>query len=353
MTIASNRSTKTNLSVRFLIAVSLGFSSFCHSDILWLKNGDQISGTLLYLESNEVAFTSYAAERISVPWGKVSTLSTASVVKISFKDERPAIKGQLSRSDEGQVKVKESGVIIKLDEILSLLHYRPLTLAWNWDGNLNLSLEFKDSQTDNEDKTKAKAKVKTNIFDDLWRNTITGDFENNRDNETVEDNNYTAEYALDYFFSRPWFWRGRARNERDYVNNNLRVNEYATGPGYQLWDNEVGSFNIALEYIHARYSLVFDEAGEQIPLHFTTNSGGLSWDFKRNVPSLKSEIYTFGKIYHPDEMDVQHVLDSESGIRHHLTNLITLSIILEYDQTKGDSYNIVDQRLLFGIGVAW
>jgi hypothetical protein len=65
------------------------------------------------------------------------------------------------------------------------------------------------------------------------------------------------------------------------------------------------------------------------------------------------ELFSYGDIHHPYDIDVQFVFQSESGIRHHLNQRVTLSFRIEYDHIEQYSIQSRDTRYLLGVGVKW
>lgn len=321
------------------------------ADILWLTNGDIISGSLMYADNKTIEFDSIAAGRLAIPWNQIQSLETKAEVRFVLRGSHDVLTSRLEKGKNGQV-ILNDGSEIMLSSIESLTRLKSYIQDWTWNGNFDLSMEIKENQDD--DIEEFRGKLNSNVFNTYWRHTLKADIEYKTEDDVETDNNFGIEYSIDYFIDRPLFLRGRGRFERDYFSENQKSGEYSLGAGYQFYDTEQTQFFITAEVSRTRftYNLVFDNF-IQIPLVFEFNSAGIGWDFKQNISGLQLEVFTFGDVFHPFHINVDYIFHSESGIRHYLTSLITLSLRVELDQYKTFGEIAQSQRFLLGMGVNW
>lgn len=326
-----------------LIAGSAG------ADTLWLKNGDRLTGKILFMDTRSVTFRSTAAGKVVIKRKKIRSLSTSARLQVDWGDGQTTT-AKLSAGEDDTV-ILDDGTVLPLRQLNHLVRPRSTRQDWQWEGRLNLFVDLE--QDASEETENFKGTFDTRLFNLTWRHQAKGEYEYETENDEQDERNYTLEYDLDYFVARPWFLRLNSRTERDYFNYNQRTQAYGIGPGYQFRDSEQGSFHLNLQY--TRYRLALDPRidGVKIPLRFTVDAVALGWDFTQAWLAPDLELYSNGQLVHPHQVNIEHILDSESGLRLHLNSNLNLSLRLEYDQVKQDLATNTDRRILFGAGIKW
>lgn len=320
------------------------------ADTLWLKNGDRLSGRLLYLDTKVVSFRLTSAGRVSIKRSKIRALETSVPVNLTWG---PANRLQVSRIRLGEANalLLDDGTVLALDQLNHAVRPRLDKLGWQWEGRGTLSA---DLQKDPDEETRnARFKLDTRLFNLRWRHEWKADYEYETEDGESNERNYTLEYNLDYFVARPWFVRINGLDEHDYFDLNRRDTEYGGGVGYQFRDDAQGRLNVTLQYL--RYRLAYDlELDDGIlPLTFRLHALGVSWDFEHFWRGSDLELFSNGRLAYPDRYDIDHVLTSESGLRFHVNTRINLSLRLEYDQLQQDRITSTERRILIGIGASW
>lgn len=334
---------------RWLLCCGVLIAGSAGADTLWLKNGDKLTGKILFMDTQAVTFKSTAAGKVTVKRKKIRSLSSSVPLQVEWGDGQTTT-GKL-KAGEGDTVLLDDGTVLTLRQLNHLVRPRSSRLDWQWEGRVDLYMDLEqDSQEETEN---VKGTFDTRLFNLTWRHQAKGEYEYETENSELDERNYTLEYDLDYFVARPWFLRLNSRIERDYFNYNQRTQAYGVGPGYQFRDNEQGRFHLNLQY--TRYRLAFDARvdGVEIPLRATVDALALGWDFTHSWLTPDLELYSNGQLVHPRHVDIEHILDSESGLRLHLNSNLNLSLRLDYDQVKQDLATSTDRRILFGAGMKW
>lgn len=337
-----------------LLLLPFFFCPLAQADRLWLEDGDQLTGKILFMADGKLAFDANATGRVDIPWKKIVTLASDDPVRIDLKGESgEVLRLAIAAGDPGMVRVGGNRMIAVAD-IQGLLRAREIRREWLFEGNLDVATDIKRQRDDNSNNIDAR--IDTRILDFDWRHVLKGEYTYETEEDVEAERNYTAEYNLDYFFGHQWYWRVHALAERDYFDNDKRDNEYGSGPGYQFWDDEQGRFGVNLNVLHYRYARHYEDdelayLNELSPLSF--NALGFEWDFKQSLYGTDVEIFTTGSFIHPDFYDIDYLVKSDSGVRYHLNGRVNLSVNVEHDEVKTGDFTDSSNEYTFGIGVDW
>lgn len=343
------------LSMHNKACVPLLLSLMCvqgiHADTVWLTNGDQLTGEVLYLDSGKLVFDSSAAGRLRIQWKKVKALETTEALNVEIREFPGKSFVTRLRIADGEQVLMDDGTMSRVSDIVRVVKPRKKRVAAQLEGNLDLSLDMNREPEDANDKIEMR--LDTRILDVAWRHGVELDYQYEKEESIETDKSYTGEYNLDYFFRAPWYWRVHTRTERNYYSNNQRDTQYGTGPGYQLRDDEQTSIGVTLDYLRFRYARDVVDEGVLLPYRFRFNALGLGWEFRHEWLGTDIELVGNGNVYHPDDYGIDYVLFSETGLRYHLSGLVNLSMTLEFDQFQQEFVTETSKRYLFGIGVDW
>lgn len=336
----------------YIIRSVLGLFLLCcatpsQADTVWLTNGDQLSGQIVMLDSGKLLLKTAHAGVVRIDSKQIKTLHSDQAMRIRsgfFAQPRlttieAGADGHVILSDEPeqQVAVKDLHQAIPQQKT-------GLARDFVWSGNITLSADFKRRDSDSDD---YDFDIDSKLRHGLWRHgyKLEYDYET-KDKETKTDKLMTS-YALDRFFSERWFWQGKYKYNKDRLEELHRQHSYATGPGFQFWDNELGSLSAALLYNHARLHYRQDGVTR-------LNSSSLAWDYQRFFFAKTLELFNKGEISYPASSDTRYLLDAEAGVRYKLNSWASLSMKAEWERISSknnESRN--DRRLLLGVGVSW
>ena len=146
-------------------------------DILWMRNGDRLTGTIEEITPESV--------RIALPYSQAVTVKREAVKRWRLeKQDKPkaTAKGGISlfqaEGDEGN--------------------------AWLWTGNGDLNIKLKKNETRTND---INIKGKTEVANLDWRYSLSGEYNYETANGETDSHDYTVNPTLDYFFNDHWFVR--------------------------------------------------------------------------------------------------------------------------------------------------
>ncbi len=184
----------------------------CHSlwakDILWMNNGDRLTGNIEEVTEQSV--------RIALPYSGAVTV------------QREAIKRwRIDKEDKPKATAK-GGLKLFEDE-------QDERNAWLWtgSGDLNVKLKQNDKQTNN-----VNLKWKSELANLDWRYSFSGEYSYETSDSVTDNHDYKLNPTIDYFFDQQWFVRSSLNAEYDMLESNYLSLDYGTGPGYRFWNEK-------------------------------------------------------------------------------------------------------------------
>ncbi|MEM6050895.1 DUF481 domain-containing protein [Erwinia sp. P7711] len=327
-----------------LLAGCLLFPPLVHADTVWMKNGDRLSGTIRSLSNGKLVMDTSYGGTVSLNWSAVSTLSSDKPIDVST-DSNNSIKAQLEAADAGYVIVRrgDDEQRVRADKLEEFMKPKEQTDAIDWTGNVDAGISLKKASTRTHDYNLA---YNNKINVGKWRNDFGGAYNREEEDDNINTENYSLRYALDYMFREQYFWQGRATYKRDWVEDISSQIVIGTGPGYQFWDNELGSFSLAL--LGGGLSYRYSDGS-------TDNHAGASvrWDYQRNLRGKELTLFTHGDVGHSLDDDAIFSMDAEVGLRYQLTSWTSLHITYEHNLISGTRDTLNERNFSTGLGVKW
>lgn len=337
-------------SISFLFLVL--FSAGACADNIYLKNGDEISGTISIIDSNRILVkTDYAGEiRINLDNVKSFTVNTPSLIKNATFSKWTSINSMES-SSEGEITLitdnnKErvpinDSLVLSKDKVDNKLS--AVSIDNKITGSLNAGASYNKGSSTNE---KYSVDGNLNIANDIWRQNFTGAMLRNKDDSNVSTYYYNLGYDLDRFITPSFFWRGYVSYQHDWVEDIKEKAGVGTGPGWQVWDDELSSlsFTTLLSYQNLKYRYDGDANYLQ---------GALGWDYNQHLFAKKVTAYTKGRIGRSFDNDVSLDLNARIGLMYNVTDSINLNANIVKEKTKGDKADSSNTNYTFGVGYRW
>lgn len=344
---------KANLYLKPLCCLMLTLSALpAWADKVWMKNGDVLSGTINLVDENKLVLSTKYASDLTILVSEIKTFSmdNPAVVKSSFfAEQQPA--SQILPSTEGNVlistdknsqlqpfAISDKMVLVKEKENAVLVK------DYSNKGSLNAGGYYNKGSSKTEQYS-LTGELITKY--DLWRNTFDAAAKRTLSDGTVNTYYYNLQDNLDRFFSPKFFWQNGVQYKHDWIEDIKTKRSVATGPGYQVWDDPLGSLSLAALVKYQVLTYHHDPDDINNPLYV------LNWDFQRYFNGQLIKFYTKGSVGRGFSDDITLELESTVGLAYKLTNWLSLTTSVDHDRdrtTKGDaentSYNV-------GAGIIW
>jgi hypothetical protein len=315
------------------------------ADTVWLKNGDRLTGQIKFYDGGKLLLQTEYGGAIALDWSKIATLESDQELLI----KESAVVGERAKSlhaaESGKVILAngEAPKTIELASIQQILKPKPLVEDLTWKGNVDAALDYKRAErdTDNYD-----VDLKTEARHGLWRHSAEAGYNREFQDDLVTTDNWNAEYALDRFFDKHWFWQGRLEYKRDRVEEVRRQRTVGTGPGYQFWDNELGAFSITGLLNRSDYEYDNGESDNFYAL-------SMKWNYNRYLIGKSVELFSDGEVGKPLANAADYTLDAAVGLRYKLTDWASLNMKAEKDLVSGSEGELDETHYSLGFGVGW
>lgn len=221
--------------------------------------------------------TKYAGQ-VLIAWQDIDTLRSDKPLLVRRDGFDSEHSSQLEAAGKGMVRVVNATTqTVPLASITRLILPRILVQDRVWEGKLDMK---RDSSETDEWKLKGNARMEHG----RWRHGLSTELERTVKNEVKTADNWQLEYDLDRFINDQWFWRVSAGQDEDELTLFNRQRIVGAGPGYLFWDNELGRFDVIVQFNRTE---LFSSVGD---VSFNTYS--LEWDYKRLLWGTRVELYS-------------------------------------------------------------
>ena len=336
------------LSRTLLCLVVMCLAAPVFADTVWLKNGDRLSGKIKVFDGGKLLIQTDYAGAVPIDWKQVKTLESDQELMVKQDTWTGEKAKSLQAAEDGSVTLVngEAPKTVALASIQQLIKPKPLVEDMVWKGNVDVAMDYKRADKDTDD---YDLDFKTTARHGAWRHHAEGEYNREFQNDVVTTDNWTAEYALDYFISDKWYWQGRLTYNRDRVEDISRQRTVGTGPGYQFWDDELGAFSLGSLLNRTDYEYSDGKKDNFYSL-------AMKWDYNRYLMGKTVSFFTNGELGKSLEGESDYSLDSEIGLRYKVTEWASLNLKAEKDligSSSGSDNALNKTRYTVGFGVVW
>ena len=336
------------LSRTLLCLVVMCLAAPVFADTVWLKNGDRLSGKIKVFDGGKLLIQTEYAGAVPIDWKQVKTLESDQELLVKQDAWTGEKAKSLQAAEDGSVTLVngEAPKTVALASIQQLIKPKPLVEDMVWKGNVDVAMDYKRADKDTDD---YDLDFKTTARHGAWRHHAEGEYNREFQNDVVTTDNWTAEYALDYFISDKWYWQGRLTYNRDRVEDISRQRTVGTGPGYQFWDDELGAFSLGSLLNRTDYEYSDGKKDNFYSL-------AMKWDYNRYLMGKTVSFFTNGELGKSLEGESDYSLDSEIGLRYKVTEWASLNLKAEKDligSSSGSDNALNKTRSTVGFGVVW
>ncbi|KPX45536.1 DUF481 domain-containing protein [Pseudomonas syringae pv. tagetis] len=316
------------------------------ADTVWLKNGDRLTGTIKVFDGGKLLLQTEYGGAIPLDWKQVKTLQSDQPLLVKQDEHTGEVSKSLQAADDGKVVLANGDApkTVELASIHQIIKPKPVITDLVWKGNIDAALDFQQAENDTNDYNVA---FKTSARHGQWRHNAKGDYNRETTDDVVGTDNWSAEYSLDRFLTEKFFWDARVTYKRDKIEDLSRQRVVGTGPGYQLWDDELGAFKVGA--LLNRTDFEFSNGQKE---NFYSVAG--TWDYNRYLIGKKFEFFSNGELGKPLSGVADYSMDVEAGLRYKVTDWASLNLKAEKNIISGSDNGDVDKtRYTAGFGVSW
>ncbi len=302
--------------IKTLLLTVMLWCTFCHastghSAVIWMKNGDRLTGTITQQDKDIVFLNLPYSGQVQLPRAQIDRIEQQKLLPVE-----PAV-----------VVAETEAVVIKNQPVR---HYSvDLTAGKKRSSSSTDNLGFKGSFEQR---------------DDNMRLTFDGKYDYETSNSLKKTHKYLINPGADYFFQPQLFWRNKVDYSQDFIASDYKNTDLSSGVGYSFYDTaELRVEFIALAGLKRTH---FKETsglelffGDRQKLDFRHVQ--LEWDLRYLWPGSSFELFSEGSYLKPVNQPVQYIefeqeINLSSGLHYYLTERIRLSFSVDLDWSKID-----------------
>ncbi len=276
-----------------VLLVLVSFGATARADVVTLKNGDRITGTLVSVKGGKLELKSDIFGDLTIPLAQIASFSAEKPAAVMVKGEKP-LQGQLQLEPSGDWQVIANGktqtvAASSVDLIMPEETYNNLVehaaAPWqDWKGGASLgyAVQRGDQQTSNFSTTVSATRERpaTPVFIPHWRTNygLTMVFSHAAQNGTsVTSNTFSTGLRQDYLFAPNDFVFGLVQFDHVGAQGLYLRQTYGGGYGHDVIKSSRTLFSVlgGITFVHQKFFTgAYDQgadalAGERLGIQLT------------------------------------------------------------------------------------
>lgn len=322
-------------------------ASFALADVIVMKNGDRLTGTVTRFREGKVDLKTSYAGTVTIDTDEVDSLATEGEVTVLMKDYTRLI-GRLGVS-EGRVTVTTTAdtppVPVDPKRVASLETGRMTEKDWQFTGRVNLGIFNTEGNTDIR-RYNLDAEAIARRDRNRWTGTARGNEATDKQVET--EMNAIVGLKYDRFVDERLYGYGATTFEHDRFKDLRLRSTYGVGLGVQVYEGS--PTNLALEVGLDRVNADFFDAADERFFALRLGSRFDRWLWDDVV-----QVFNNNQVYASLEDIRTSFLRTQSGLRFPLRGGVIASLLynLDWDGNPAPERKTVDRQLIFSLGYRW
>lgn len=326
-----------------LISIALLLSPLATADVVLLKNGDKLSGTVDSVAGGNVLLITEYAGAVAIAVDAVAEVTTEGDFDVSVGEV--TVNGQFAVVDGVQVVVTDGqSQALALADVTRAGQNNLTVVSFTreWASRADLAAQITNGNTDTRNySVLAESSLKQNNVEHFLSLLVL--------NEESEDFTTKEQLDLDYlykrFVSEKWYASGNFEYFEDPIKEVDSRITLGAGMGYQFWDDSFGalSSDLGVSYVQE------DIGGE------TETNPALRWglDYKRFFLDKRMEAFHRQSVLFIPDSDRGEVIESSTGVRYALNTRIdaTARIDLNHETDPAPGNSKTDVTYNLGVGI--
>lgn len=331
------------LPLYFLLTLSL--SQSLYADIVFLKNGDRISGKIATMYKSELKLTTSYSE-ITIPWSDIKNINSDQPITVELTDGSQ-LKGMLVQTNNGP-SIKNpnlsSAIPLSLNNISAI---NPPVISDNAivTGGVHIGGSKTSGNTDNQE-FHADALITARTGNNKFSAGI--NYNQSANDGRESENNLHVFSQYDHYFLPKWYASLFTTFSKDRFQDLNSRTAFGAGIGHELW-------NTKLSFLSAEAGIAYtvEDYDEGTDREFIAGR----WAVDYNYWILKDRLKFFhdheGLVSFEDFSDV--LVRSHTGFKLpvYLGFELLVQFDLDYDTKPAESKKNTDARYIIGAGYSW
>ncbi len=294
------------------------------ADMIYLQNGDRISGHVLDTSNDEILhFRTSFEQDIILPRSKVKN------IEFTNAETKPQPAAPVVRAVEEPAPEKATSII-----------------SAKWTGRVNFGATIQTGNTDSA-AINADAMGQTKWLD-KHRVIIKAEYNREKENGKITDDNQSLEGTYDYFFRDKWFLNNTLKLEQDDINKIDLRTTYSAGLGYQAFESDDLNLKFILGPSYLHTSFTNNDKEDSAAIHWATN-------YDQKLFNGMLQIFHDHDLIVPTDDTEDFLLDTKTGMRIPLKNNIIATAQVEFNWDNAPEASITedDTKYILMLGYEW
>ena len=308
------------------------------ADVIYLKNGDQITGTIKRIWDDEITIEPEYADEFEVDLPMVERIESDRDFEIEMPDGTDVVAQMKGADDEGnQVLVIDGeetpvalGALREVDEPEDF---------YDWEVLVDYSLSVNDGNTESlNSRLAGEGMFKHGDHRHIANITQVNE---EQDSLTTKEQSVLT-YTYNFLFADPWFFGANGQYERDPIRELEHRITASAGIGRDIW-------NEPHRFLTGQLGLGFTD--EEIGLEKETSTVAV-WTLRFNHEFFTDDFEVFHNhsIVHTIDGRDNTVVKTSTGIRYEITDLLYMNVSLDWDHETEPAGTAEKTDTLFVIG---
>ena len=320
------------------------------ADVVHMKNGDRISGTVEHLDDEFLELTVPYAEEdttLKIQVKEIISIETAKEVEVQLKDGTLS-KGRLERGPEGRsVVVRPAGGAAPATIPLSKLAYinpnaEESGVGVDWSGRVTAGVTDTSGNSDTQD---AYAEAELTATAKEWRWKTNGRGKYAQQSGTTTSASWLFGTRYDWLFAERQYLYTRATAQRDTFSNiDLRWT-VGGGYGYKVFENDRTNLELraGLDYVATERVVPPDQ-------DYVAIGWGIDFDYWIVMDRLQFFLNQEG--FADPRGEEGTIIRSQTGFRAPVIDDLTANVQLnvDYNSDPGPGFKKTDRTFIVGLG---
>ena len=308
------------------------------ADVLYLKNGDRITGTIKSIWDNEVTIEPEYSDEFQVDLPLVARIESDREFEIEMPDGSDVVAKMQGVDDDGNqlLIIEGEPVAVPLGELREVDEPEDY---YDWEVLVDYSLSISDGNTDSSN-SRLAGQGMFKHGDHRHIGNI-AQIREELDSETTKDQTLLT-YNYNWLFDDPWFLAANAQFERDPIRQLEHRFAASAGIGRDIWNDPWRFLNVQLG------AGVLDE---EIGLEKETSTVAVwSLRFSHEFFSGDVELFHNHSIVDTIEGRDNTIIKTTTGIRYEITDLLYVNMSYDWDHESQPAGTAEKKDSTFVIG---
>ena len=328
---------KTRQSIALITVLFLAPAAV-NADVLHLKNGDRITGTIKRIWDDEVTIEPEYSDEFAVDLPLVDRIDSDRDFEIQMPDGTDVVGRMQGVDADGKQVIEIDGETVSV-ALSALREVEEPDDFYDWELLVDYSLAVNNGNTDSlNSRLAGEAMFKHGDHRHIGK-VIQNTEE--LDGTTTKDQSLIA-YTYNFMFNDPWFFAANAQLERDPIRDLQHRITASAGIGRDIWNDPNRFLNVQL-------GAGFTE--EEIGLE-TDTSTVAAWLLRFRYDLLHDDLVLFHNhsIVETLEGRDNTVVKTTTGFRYEISDLLYLNIALDWDHESQPAGTAEKTDTTFSIG---